>query len=89
MSVRFADAGSVDNFIAQQKTRPLYKKTQRDVKLLQNVLETKKKLTKIKQIPAVELSDLCEFIISVKTKDGKDCESSSLRSLFYYRHRHI
>ena len=57
-------------------------KTQREVKLLQNILGTRNELRKVEEIPALELNEyICEFIISVRTKDGKDYEPSSVRSL--------
>ena len=77
MSERFVDTGSVDNFIAEQENKYVTK-TQRNVKLLQTFLGTKNEL---EEIPALELIEyMCEFIISVRTKDGKDYEPSSLRS---------
>ena len=64
-----------------KKTKPHYKKT-RDVKLLQTVLGTRNELRKVEEIPALELNEyISEFIIAVRTKDGKDYEPSSLRSL--------
>jgi len=84
MSERFVDVGSVDNFIAEQEKVTL-QKTQRDVKLLQTFLGTRNplnELRKVEEIPALELNEyICKFIISVRTKDGKDYEPSSLRSL--------
>ena len=77
MSERFVDTGSVDNFIAEQENKYVTK-TQRNVKLLQTFLGTKNEL---EEIPALELIEyMGEFIISVRTKDGKDYEPSSLRS---------
>ena len=65
MSERFVDAGSVDNFIAEQGNKATLQKTQRDVKLLQTFLETKNELKRVEEIPAVELNEyMCEFIIS-------------------------
>ena len=82
MSERFVDVGSVDNFIAEQENKATLQKTQRDVKLLQTFLGTRNELRKVEEIPALELNEyICEFIISVRTKDGKDYEPSSLRSL--------
>ena len=76
------DVGSVDNFIAEQENKATLQKTQRDVKLLQTFLGTRNELRKVEEIPALELNEyICEFIISVRTKDGKDYEPSSLRSL--------
>ena len=82
MSERFVDVGSVDNFIAEQENKATLQKTQRDVKLLQTFLGTRNELRKVEEIPALELNEyICEFIISVRTKDGKDYEPSSVRSL--------
>ena len=76
------DVGSVDNFIAEQENKATLQKTQRDVKLLQTFLGTRNELRKVEEIPALELNKyICEFIISVRTKDGEDYEPSSLRSL--------
>ena len=83
MSERFVDVGSVDNFIAEQENKATLQKAQRDVKLLQTFLGTRNELRKVEEIPASELNEYnCEFIISVRTKDRKDYERSSLRSLF-------
>ena len=71
------DVGSVD-----KKTKPHLKKKQRDVRLFQTLLGTRNELRKFEEIPALELNEyICEFIISVRTKDRKDYEPSSLRSL--------
>ena len=83
MSERFVDVGSVDDFIAEQENKATLQKTQQDVKLLQTFLGTRNELRKVEEIPALELNEyICEFFISVRTKDGKDYEPSSLRSLF-------
>ena len=83
MSERLVDVGSVDNFIADQENKATLQKTQRDVKLLQTFLGTRNELRKVEEIPALDLNVYnCEFIISVRTKDKKDYEPSSLRSLF-------
>jgi len=78
MLKRFVDIGSVDNFIAEQEQATL-QKTQRDVKLLQTFLGTRNELRKVEEIPALELNRyICEYIILVRTNDGKDYEPSSL-----------
>ena len=67
--------------LLQNKKINTLQKTQRNVKLLQTFLGTKNELRKVEEIPALELNEyMCEFIISVRTKDGKDYEPSSLRS---------
>ena len=88
MSKRFADVGSVDNFIAEQENKATLQKTQRDVKLLQTFLGIRNELRKVEEI--LELNEyIFEFIISVRTKDGKDYGPSSLRSLLASFERHL
>ena len=53
-------------------------------------LSPRNELRKVEEIPALELNKyICEFIISVRTKDGKDYEPSSLRSLLASFERHL
>ena len=95
MSERFVDAGSIDNFIAEQENKATLQITQREVKLLQTFLGTRNELRKVEEIPAEEIPALelneyiCEFIISVRAKDEKDHEPSSLRSLLASFERHL
>ena len=57
---------------------------------MQTMLGTRNELRKVEEIPALELNGyMCEFIISVRTKDGKDYEPSSLRSLLGSFERHL
>ena len=82
------DVGSVDNFIAEQENKATLQKTQREVKLLQTFLGTRNELRKVEEIPGLELSEyICQFIISVRTKDGK--LPSWLRSLLASFERHL
>jgi len=82
MSERFVDVGSVDDFIAEQENKATLQKTQQDVKLLQTFLGTRNELRKVEDIPALELSEyISKFNILIRTKDEKDYEPSSLRSL--------
>ena len=75
------EVGSIENFIAEQENKATLQKT-RDVKRLQTFLGTRNELRKVEEIPALELNEyIGEFIISVRTKDRKDYEPSSLRSL--------
>ena len=63
------------------KTRARHKK-QRDVKLLQLFLVNKNEDRNTKDIPTEELNEcVYNFIIWVRTKDGKEYEPSSLRNL--------
>jgi len=57
MSERFEDAGSVDNFTAEQEYNATLQKTQWDAKRLQTFLETKNELRKVEEIPAMELNE--------------------------------
>ena len=54
--------------------------TQRDLKLLQTLLGTRNELRKVEEISAMEY--ICEFIISVRTKDYGPCLLRSLRASF-------
>ena len=66
--------------LKNKKTNTI-QKTERNVKILQTFLGTKNELRKVEEIPALELNEyMSEFIISVRTKDGKNYELSSLRS---------
>lgn len=57
---------------------------------MQTFLGTRNELRKVEEIPALELNEyICEFIISVRTKDGKDYEPSSLQSLLARFERHL
>jgi hypothetical protein len=75
MAARFTGGDSVDNFISEQENKATSQKTERDVKLLHLFLETKNKESKMEDIPTAELNEyVSEFIISVRTKDGKEYE---------------
>jgi site-specific recombinase XerD len=90
MASRFVDAGSVDDFILEQENKSTAQKTQRDVKLLQLFLVNKSEERNIEDIPIEELNEyVSDFIISVRTKDGKEYEPSSLRSLLASFERHL
>ena len=82
MASRFVDAGSVDEFISEKENKGTAQKTLRDVKLFQLFLVTKNEDRNIEDIPTGELNEyMSDFIISVRTKDGREYEPSSLRSL--------
>ena len=52
-------------------------RTEPDVKLLQTLLGTRNGLRKVEEIPVLEFKEyICEFIISVRSKDRKDYEES-------------
>ena len=74
---------SIDNYIIEQQNKNTRAKTTRDVKLLIEFLREKQDQRNPEDIEAEELNKyLCEFILSVKQKDGKDFEPLSLRGLF-------
>ena len=64
---------SIDDHIIEQKNKNSRAKTTRDVKLLIEFLRKKK------QGNLEDIEYICKFILSVKRKDGKDFEPSSLR----------
>ena len=80
---RFASVCSVDEFILEQENKSTAHKTERNVlKIVQRFLNTKDENMKIEDISAVELNKyISQFIISVRTKNGTEYESNSLRSL--------
>ena len=80
MSKRFVDAGSVDNFIAEQENKATLQKTQRDVRLLQTFLGTRNELRKVEEIPALESASL---LFRPEPKMGKT--TSLLRSEVYWQ----
>ena len=51
------DAGSVDDFISEQENKSTAQETQRDVKLLQLLLVSKKEEKSIEDIPIEELNE--------------------------------
>ena len=56
------DAGSVDNFIAEQENQATLQKAQQDVNCLRAFLETKNEIANVEGIPATKLNEyLCEF----------------------------
>ena len=60
------------------------------MKLLIEFLREKHDQRNPEDIEAEELNEyLCEFILSVKRKDGKDFEPSSLRGMFSSFNRHL
>ena len=84
---RFASVCSVEEFILEHENKNTAQKTERDVRLLERFLKTKDEDSgKIEDIPAAELNEfISEFIISVRTKDGNECEPTSLRSDTYQK----
>ena len=81
---------SIDDYIIEQQNKNTRAKTTRDVKLLIEFLREKHDQRNPEDIDAEELSEyLCEFILIVKRKDGKDFEPSSLRVMFSSFNRHL
>ena len=80
----------IDDYIIEQQNKNTRAKTTRDVKLLIEFLKEKQDQRNPEDIEAKELNEyLCEFILSVKRKDGQDYEPSSLRGLFSSFNRHL
>ena len=64
---------STDDYIIEQQNKNARAKTTRDVKLLIEFLREKHEQRNPEDIEAKELNVcLCEFILRVKRKDGKD-----------------
>ena len=81
---------SIDDYIIEQQNKNTRAKTTRDVKLLIEFLREKHDQRNPEDIEAEELNEyLCEFILSVKRKDGKDFEPSSLRDMFSSFNPHL
>ena len=63
---------SIDDYIIEQQNKNTTAKTTRDVKLLIEFLREKHEQRNPEDIEAKVLNEyLCEFILSVKRKDGK------------------
>ena len=76
--------------LSSNKTKIQELRRTRDVKLLIEFLREKHDQRNPEDIEAEELNEyLCEFILSVKRKDGKDFEPSSLRGMFSSFNRHL
>ena len=74
---------SIDDYIIEQQNKNTRAEMTRDVKLLIEFLREKHEQRNPEDIEAKELNEyIREFILSVKRKDGKDFEASSLRGLF-------
>jgi len=91
-SSRFASLeGSIETFVEEQENQNTVKKRKRDVALLTEFLQTKRETRReIAEIPPTELNELLsEFILSVRTKEGRHYETSSLRGMLASFERHL
>lgn len=80
----------IDKFIEDQKNKNTLSKTQRDVSLLTEFLNSKNESRRIEEIPPKELNEyISEFIVAVRRKDGEDFEPSGLRGLICSFNRHL
>ena len=81
---------SIDDFVIEQQNKNTRAKTTRDVKLLMEFLRETPDQRNPEDNGTEELNEyLCEFILSVKRKDGKVFEPSSLRGMFSSFNRHL
>ena len=81
---------SIDDYIIEQENKNTRAKTMRDVKLLIEFLREKHNQRNPEDMEAEELNEyLCEIILSMKRKNGKDFEPSSLRGMFSSFNRHL
>ena len=80
---RFAQisAAEVDTFLECQENTNTKRKTSGDLNVLSQFLMSKNEMRCPEQIPATELKQyLCQFILSVRKKDGSEYEPCTLRS---------
>ena len=81
---------SIDDYIIEQRNKNTRAKTTSDVKLLIEFLREKHEQRNPEDVEVKEWNEyLCEFILSVKRKDRKDFEPSSLGGLFSRFNRHL
>ena len=74
---------SIDDYIIEQQNKNTRAKTTRNVQLLIEFLREKHDQRNPEDIEAAELNEyLCEFILSVTRKDGKDFEPARLKVCF-------
>ena len=87
---RFASVCFVEEFILEHENKNTTQKTERHVILLKRFSKMKHKDRKIEDIPAAELNEyISEFILSVRAKDGKEYEPTSVRSLMTSFEQHL
>ena len=88
-STRFQSL-DVNNFIEANENKNTLMKTASHLKLLNEYLTSKGEDRVIQSIPPSELDTyLSSFIISVRTKDGKEYEPVSLRGTISSFDRHL
>lgn len=74
--------GTIDDFIDEQENKNTQAKTARDLNLLKVFLQSKEEHREVENIPPAELNELLsEFILAVRTKEGKEYEPTSLRGM--------
>ena len=71
--------GTVDDFIGDQENKNTQVKTDKDIILLKTFLRTKGNSRNVEEIPPANLDEfLNEFILTARTKEGKDYEPTFL-----------
>ena len=76
--------GTVDDFIDDQENKNTRTKIDRDIILLKTFLQTKGESRNVEKISPAKLDELLsEFILTVRTKEGKDDELTFLRGMRY------
>ena len=88
---RFAQINmNPQQFIQLNENENTRRKTLGHQKLFESFLETKQEERQIHNIPPSQLNTyLCEFILRVRQKDGKDYEPTSLRSIISSLDRYL
>ena len=81
--LRFAPPeGKIHDLIHDQENKNRRGRTEMNVSLLKSFLQWKVELRNVEGMPPVLLNELLsEFVLTVRTKDGNDYESTSLRGL--------
>jgi hypothetical protein len=86
---RFVEVSSVSSFINENKNKNTADKTKQDINLFKSFLQTKGEDGEVFNIaPPVLDGYLGEFFISVRKKDGKEFEPTTLRSYLASIDRH-
>ena len=82
--------GAIEDLIDEKENKNTRGKTDRDVSLLKTFLSRKEVLRNVEEIPPAQLNELLsEFVLTVTTKEGNDCEPTSLRGMIASFERYL
>jgi len=80
----------IDSYIAANEHELTRKKTLGHQKLLEAYLQQQNESRPIHEIPAAELNDhFCQFMVTVRQKDGQEYEPVTLRSMLSSFERYL